>query len=115
MRHFRVLLAFLLCLALPVHALAGAISVLAGCPAAKTSHEMQVHATTPHDCCKGHASATDSKHCQGGADCKCYGHVALASLPLILAGAPLDVAYSAPGTVPPHPSSSAIWRPPASL
>lgn len=111
-----MLLAFLLCLALPVHALAGALSMLAGCPASKASHEMQAHEASPHDCCKGHhASTTDGKHCPGGADCKCYGHVALASLPLMLAGAPLDVAYSAPGTVSPHPSANAIWRPPALL
>jgi len=111
MRSLRVLLAFLIALALPAQALGDVLSRVACCPMAEAAASVDTAAA--HDCC--HDEDSQSTPCASDLSCQCGGHPAIGTRAFV---PPLPVVFQAHATlllwaqsVFPVP----LWRPPASV
>lgn len=117
----RLLLAILLCLAIPFQGIASARTVEPPCPMAQAAievasddHGRHAGAAAAHDCCNDEdAVAKTGKLCKTGQECK-VGQAAALAAPVRLAPdtAPIWVLPTSPsGLLSFHPPG--VWRPPA--
>lgn len=117
----RLLLAIILCIAIPFQGIASARTVETPCPMAQAAmevasddHEVHAGAAAEHDCCSGDdAVAKTGKLCKTGQECK-VGQAAALAAPVRLAPgmAPIWVRPASPsGLLSFHPPG--VWRPPA--
>ena len=110
MRSLRVLLAFLIALALPAQVLAGVMPTTACCPMAEVATSVETAATAAHDCC--HDEDGQGSRCSSDLSCKCGGHPAISTRAFV---PPLPAVFQAHATTPMWPQSDllvALWRPP---
>jgi hypothetical protein len=109
MRSLRVLLAFLIALALPAQALAGVLAA-ACCPMAEAAASVDAAAPSAHDCC--HDEDGQGSRCASDLSCQCGGHPAIGTRAFV---PPLPNVFQAHATTPMWPQSIlpvALWRPP---
>lgn len=110
MRSLRVLLAFLIALALPAQALAGMMTAAACCPMAEAAASVETAATAAHDCCEDEDGP--GKRCASDLSCKCGSHAAISTRAFV---PPLPAVFQTHATTPMRPQSIlpvALWRPP---
>jgi hypothetical protein len=109
MRSLRVLLAFLIALALPAQARAG-IMTAAACPMAEAAASVDAAAPAAHDCC--HDEERQGSRCASDLSCQCGGHAAIGTRAF---APPLPAIFQAHATTPLWQQSvfpNPLWRPP---
>ena len=109
MRSLRVLLAFLIALALPAQALGDVLSRIACCPMAEVAASVDT-AAAAHDCRQdedGHG-----KRCASGPSCKCGSHVAISTRVFVPHLPDVFLAHVTPPMQPQSVLPVALWRPP---
>ena len=110
MRSLRVLLAFLIALALPAQALADMMTAAACCPMAETVANVDAAATAAHDCC--HDEEGQGSRCASDLSCQCGSHAAISTRAFV---PPLPAIFQAHATTPMWQQSVfpiPLWRPP---
>jgi hypothetical protein len=110
MRSLRVLLAFLIALALPAQALAGMLTAATCCPMAETAVSVDTAATAAHDCC--HDEEGPGSRCASNLSCQCGSHAAIGTRAFVQ---PLPAIFQAHATTPMWQQSvfpNLLWRPP---
>ncbi|MHB1062545.1 MAG: hypothetical protein ACYC0G_11640, partial [Thiobacillus sp.] len=111
MRSLRVLLAFLIALALPAQALAGMLTAATCCPMAETAVSVDTAATAAHDCCC-HDEDGPGSRCASDLSCQCGSHAAISTRTFL---PPLPAIFQAHATTPMWQQSVfpiPLWRPP---
>lgn len=113
MAFLRILLAFLISLALPAQALAGVMVASACCPMAEAAASVEAAAAAAHDCC--HDEDEQGTRCASDLSCKCGGHPAISTRAFV---PPLPAVFQAHATPPMWQQSVlpvALWRPPTPI
>ena len=113
MRSFRILLALLVALALPMQALADVRMAADCCPMSAETEAALETQSTAHDCCHENDAEHAGMSCDAGSCCPCGAHLAL-TFHVFLTAAHESAHSLAVFPTPPYPAPpDAHWRPPA--